>query len=276
MTKPTIISIVNHKGGVLKTTTTANLGAALAGLGKRVLVCDLDPQQNLTASLIGLTPYNENVRTLFDSLMDEEGFDALICPTSVRGLDLLPCAENFFAAELNLAPREAREFALKTCFGHTACLSKYDFVLIDNSPSVSLVTVNSLVASDYYLVPVSAEYLPVTGLIMLGNCIARFQRKLCPWLKPLGVVLTMYHRSENICREVERKLQAELGEMLFRTRIRVNTKAKRAPSVQKTIFEFEDDVEGRGTEDYSRLAKEVLARLEEAAHEPPMKEIAYG
>lgn len=276
MNNPTIISIINHKGGVLKTTTTANLGAALAARGKRVLVCDLDPQQNLTASLIGLTPYDETVRTIFDSLMNEGGFDDLIRPTSTRGLDLLPCAENFFAAELNLAPREAREFALKTCFEHTACLSNYDFVVIDNSPSVSLVTVNSLVASDFYLVPVSAEYLPVTGLIMLGNCIARFQRKLCPSLRSLGVVLTMYHRSENICREVERKLQAELGELLFKTRIRVNTKAKRAPSVQKTIFQFEDDAEGRGTNDYSRLAEEVLARLNEIARDPLMKEIAYG
>lgn len=276
MNKPTIISIVNHKGGVLKTTTTANLGAALAVLGKRVLVCDLDPQQNLTASLIGLTPYDSNTRTLFDALMDEAGFDDLIRPTSTKGLDLLPCAENFFAAELNLAPREAREFALRTCFEHTRCLSNYDFVLIDNSPSVSLVTVNALVASDFYIVPVSAEYLPLTGLIMLGNCIARFQRKLCPSLKSLGVVLTMYHRSENICRDVERKLQSELGEMLFSTRIRVNTKAKTAPSVQKTIFQFENDREGRGTEDYTELANEVLARVEAATVQPSMMEAANG
>ncbi len=276
MNKPTIISIVNHKGGVLKTTTTANLGAALAVLGKRVLVCDLDPQQNLTASLIGLTPYDSNTRTLFDALMDEAGFDDLIRPTSTKGLDLLPCAENFFAAELNLAPREAREFALRTCFEHTRCLSQYDFVLIDNSPSVSLVTVNALVASDFYIVPVSAEYLPLTGLIMLGNCIARFQRKLCPSLKSLGVVLTMYHRSENICRDVERKLQSELGEMLFSTRIRVNTKAKTAPSVQKTIFQFENDREGRGTEDYTELANEVLARVEAATVQPSVMEAANG
>lgn len=275
MNKPTIISVVNHKGGVLKTTTTANLGAALAELGKRVLVCDLDPQQNLTASLIGLTPYDENVRTLFDAIMDEQGFDDLIRPTTTKGLEILPCAENFFAAELSLAPRPAREFALRTCFEQTECLSIYDFVLIDNSPSVSLVTVNSLVASDFYLVPVSAEYLPITGLIMLGNCIARFQGKLCPWLKALGVVLTMYHRSENICRDVERKLQSELGDMLFTTRIRVNTKAKTAPSVQKTIFQFENDAGGRGTEDYNRLADEVISRVEEMMR-PPMSEVANG
>jgi chromosome partitioning protein len=276
MTKPIIISIINHKGGVLKTTTTANLGAALAHLGKRVLVCDLDPQQNLTASLIGVTPYDENTRTLFDALMEEAGFDGLIQPTTTKGLEILPSAENFFAAELSLAPRAAREFALQTCFEHTKCLSDYDFVLLDTPPSVSLIPVNSLVASDFYLVPLSAEYLPLQGLILLGKCIGQFQRKLCPSLRSLGVVLTMYHRSENICRDVERKLQAELGDMLFNTRIRVNTKAKTAPSVQKTIFQFENDPQGRGTEDYTQLAEEVLARVEAATTETPIKEVANG
>lgn len=261
MKKPVIVSIVNHKGGVLKTTTTVNLGAALAKLGKRVLVCDLDPQQNLTASLIGLTPYDENLPTLFDAFMDEQGFDTLIKHTSTKGLDIVPSAEDFFAAELSLAPKEAREFTLRTCFKRTKCLSDYDFVLIDNSPSVSLVTVNSLVASDYFLVPVSAEYLPLTGLIMLGNSIGRIQEKLAPQLTSLGVVLTLYHRSENICRTVERKLERELSDMLFKTRVRVNTKAKTAPSLQKTIFQYEDSPQGRGSEDYLQLAEEVVARV---------------
>lgn len=274
MNKPTIISIVNHKGGVLKTTTTVNLSAALAKLGKRVLVCDLDPQQNLTASLVGLSPYDDTARTLFDAFMDEGGFDDLIRETPTKGLDIVPSAEDFFAAELSLAPKEAREFALKTCFQKTKRLSEYDFVLIDNSPSVSLVTVNSLVASDYFLVPVSAEYLPLTGLIMLGNSIGRIQQKLAPRLTSLGVVLTLYHRSEKICRDVEKKLQSELGDMLCKTRIRVNTKAKTAPSVQKTILQFEDDAGGRGTEDYLALAKEVIARVEQAAS--PLKEAANG
>lgn len=276
MSKPIIISIVNHKGGVLKTTTTANLGAGLARLGKRVLVCDLDPQQNLTASLIGLSPYDENARTLFDAFMDEEGFDGLIRETTTKGLHILPSAEDFFSAELSLAPKEAREFVLRTCFERTKALANYDHVLIDNSPSVSLVTVNSLVASNYFLVPVSAEYLPLTGLIMLGNSIGRIQQKLAPNLASLGVVLTLYHRSENICREVERKLQSELGDMLCKSRIRVNTKAKTAPSVQKTIFQFEDNETGRGSDDYLKLAKEVLSRIEQGAEESRLSEAANG
>lgn len=276
MTTPKIISIVNHKGGVLKTTTTVNLGAALAILGKRVLVCDLDPQQNLTASLIGLMPYDEKVRTLFDALMEEQGFDALIRPTTTKGLDILPTAEDLFNAELSLAPKSAREFILRTCFERTEALSNYDFVLIDNSPSVSLVTVNALVASNYFLVPVSAEYLPLTGLIMLGNCIGRFQERLAPNLFSLGILLTMYHRSENICREVERKLQGELGDMLFKTRIRVNTKAKTAPSLQKTIFQFEESEQGRGSEDYIQLAGEVIARVETFGTQPQLRDAANG
>lgn len=274
MKKPLIISIVNHKGGVLKTTTTANLGAALAKLGKRVLVCDLDAQQNLTASLIGPVQYDDTVRTLYDAFMEEASFDELIRPTATAGLDILPCSEDFFHAELSLAPMEAREFVLRTCFQNTLRLSDYDFVLIDNSPSVSLVTVNSLVASDYFLVPVSAEYLPLTGLIMLGNSIGRIQSKLAPNLASLGVVLTLYHRSENICRQIERKLQRELGDMLFKSRIRVNTKAKTAPSLQQTIFQYEDSQQGRGTEDYLQLAEEVLARVSLPAASQTMKEAA--
>lgn len=275
MKRPVIVSIVNHKGGVLKTTTTVNLGAGLARLGKRVLVCDLDAQQNLTASLVGFIPYQEGDWTTYEALVKEKGFDRLIRPTTTPNLEILPCTEDFFTAELTLAPREAREFVLRTCFENTACLAHYDFVLIDNSPSMSLVTVNALVASDYYIVPVSAEYLPLTGLIMLGKCIARFQRKLCPQLKSLGVVVTRYHRSESVCRDAERKLESELGDMLFRTRVRVNTKGKRAPSVQKTIFQYEDDDQGRGTEDFARLTEEVLTRVDEAAVSTPLK-VANG
>lgn len=261
MRSPIIVSIVNHKGGVLKTTTAVNLGAALARKGKRVLLCDLDPQQNLTVSLIGRLLYEEGKPTLFDALMDESGLDHLIRPTSTKNLDLVPSSEDFFAAELSLAPREAREFVLRTCLAATNALKSYDFVLIDNSPTVSLVTVNSLAASTYFLVPVSAEYLPVTGLVMLGDSIGRIQQKLAPGLLSLGVVITMYHRSETICRRVERELERELGKMLFSTRIRVNTKAKTAPSVMKTIFEYEDSPQGRGTEDYSELGEEFLSRV---------------
>jgi len=258
---PVIISVVNHKGGCLKTTTTANLGAALARLGKRVLLLDLDAQQNLTQSLIGPVEYQDGVPSLFDALVDETGLDHLIVPTPTKGLDLVPCTEDFAGADISLVSAVGREGILRECLGRTERLTEYEFVLLDNPPSISLVVMNSLVASDFFLVPCSAEYLPMVGLTLLGNSIGKMQ-KVAPSLKPLGVVLTMYSRNERICRQVEAMLQKELGNMLFRSKVRINTKAKSAPSVRKTIFEYENSLAGRGSEDFSALAAEFLERLE--------------
>jgi chromosome partitioning protein len=257
---PVIISIINHKGGCLKTTTTVNLAAALARAGRRVLVVDLDAQQNLTQSLIGPVPLQEGVPTLFDALMDETGLGHLITSTNTKNLDIIPCSEDFAGADISLVSAVGRESILKGCIDHTAELSAYDFVLLDNPPSISLVVMNALVASDYFLVPCSAEYLPMVGLTLLGNSIGRME-KIAPQLKPLGVVLTMFSQSEKICRTVESSLQRELGQMLLKTKVRVNTKAKAAPSLRKTIFEYEDSEQGRGTQDYTDLAAEVLERL---------------
>src|SRR5580658_2897580 len=131
---------------------------------------------------------------------------------------------------------------------------------MDNSPSISLVVMNSLVASDYFLVPCSAEYLPMLGLSLLGGSIDRIS-KLAPRLRSLGVVLTMYSRTERICRTVESTLRKELGDTLLESKIRVNTKAKSAPSIRQTIFEYEHSKTGRGTEDFTALAAEFLSRL---------------
>jgi len=255
-----IVSVLNHKGGCLKTTTTVNLAAALTRLGKRVLVVDLDAQQNLTQSLIGPVPLEEGVPTLFDALMDETSLGHLITPTNTSNLDIIPCAEDFAGADISLVSAVGREGILKGCLERTPELNTYDYVLLDNAPAISLVVMNALVASDYFLVPCSAEYLPMVGLTLLGNSIGRME-KVAPQLKPLGVVLTMYSQSEKICRTVEASLQKQIGSMLFRTKIRVNTKAKAAPSLRKTIFDYEDSKEGRGTQDYTALAAEFLERL---------------
>jgi chromosome partitioning protein len=261
MTRPTIISVVNHKGGCLKTTLTANLGAALARVGKRVLVVDLDAQQNLTQSLIGAITPAEGEATLYDAIVDETSLDGLIHPTSQKGLDIVPCAEDFAGADTSLVSAVGREYALKECLAQTKRLAEYDFVLLDNPPSISLVVVNSLVASSFFLVPCSAEYLPMVGLTMLGNSIGKVQ-KVAPNLALLGVVITLFARNERICNQVEEMLRKELGEKLFKTKVRVNTKAKSAPAVRKTIFEYEDDRQGRGTQDFTQLADELLARIE--------------
>ena len=271
----TIISVVNHKGGCLKTTVTANLGAALARAGKKVLLVDLDAQQNLTQSLIGPVEYQEGHPTLYDALVDETGLDHLIVNTGTPGLDIIPCTEDFAGADISLVSAVGRESILKSCFGLTERLSQYDLVLLDNPPSISLVVMNALVASDYFFVPCSAEYLPMVGLTLLGNSIGRMQ-KVAPDLKPLGVVLTMYSRNERICRIVESTLQKQLTTQLFKTKIRVNTKAKSAPSVRKTIFEYEDSPQGRGTEDFTALAAEFIEKLDALQAQPEQREAVNG
>jgi chromosome partitioning protein len=267
MRKPIVISIVNHKGGCLKTTVTANLGAALARAGKKVLVVDLDAQQNLTTSLIGPQVPERGKASLYDAICDETSLDQLIHPTNTAGLDIVPCTEDFAGADLTLVSAVGREFMLSGCLKKTTKLSDYDLVLMDNAPSISLVVMNSLVASDYFLVPCSAEYLPMLGLSLLGGSIGRMS-KLAPNLRSLGVVLTMYSRNERICRQVESTLRKELGATVFQAKIRVNTKAKSAPSVRQTIFEYENSKAGRGTEDFGALAAEFLERLAEREQEP--------
>jgi chromosome partitioning protein len=261
MKRPTIVSIVNHKGGVLKTTITTNLGAALARAGKRVLLLDLDAQQNLTQSLIPPVELVDGVPTLYDALVEEQALDHLITQTPEKNLDLVPCAEDFAGADLSLVHAVGREHILENCLEATQALPTYDYVLMDCPPSISLVVVNALAASDWFLVPCSAEYLPMVGLTLLGNSIGKVQ-KVAPNLQLLGVVLTMYAKSERICRQVESLLKRDLGDKLFETKIRVNTKAKSAPAVRKTIFEYESGKQGRGTLDFTALAEEFLRRVE--------------
>lgn len=273
MRRPIIISIVNHKGGCLKTTTTVNLGAALARSGKRVLVIDLDAQQNLTASLIGPVTLEDGVRTLYDAILEEGPLDDLIRETPTKGLDIIPVAEDFAGADLSLVSVVGREFVLRNCFEKTPSLNGYDIVLLDNPPSISLVVMNSLVASDYFFVPCSAEYLPMVGLTLLADSIAKMF-KLAPHLRSLGVVLTLYSHNERICRQVETMLRKEMTDTVLHSKVRVNTKAKAAPSVRKTIFDYEKSPKGRGTEDFTKLAEEVLERL--ASFEGEVKKVANG
>jgi len=274
MKNPVIISIVNHKGGVLKTTTTANLGAALARQGYKNLLVDLDAQQNLTSSLIESIEYSENEVTLLDALLDETAVDHLIKQTSEKNLDIIPVSEDFAGADISLVSAVGRESILKNCFAQSKSLQEYDFIFLDNPPSISLVVMNALVASNYFFVPCSSEYLPMMGLSLLGNSIDKMQ-KVAPNLKPLGVVLTMYSRNERICRQVESMLKKELGDMLFEAKIRVNTKAKAAPSVRKTIFQYENSKKGRGTEDYQAVANEFIRRIS-IAEEQTFEVVANG
>ena len=162
--------------------------------------------------------------------------------------------------DINLVGVTARESVLKRCLAKTD-LSSFDFVLIDTAPYISLVTVNALVASTHYLIPTTAEYLPVRGIERLQANVQRFSELLNSDLSFLGAVITQYDTRKTITGQVEELLKEELGKDLFSTRIRINTKFSSSPIDQQTIYQFEDDRAGKGTEDYLSLTAEVLERL---------------
>lgn len=258
-----IVSVVNHKGGVLKTTTAINLGSALARAEKRVLLIDMDAQQNMTVGLVGRIPLRADEPTLMDAIVDGEGLGHLIRGTNQERMDIIPCAEDLHRLTLSLAPQHGREFALRRCLQKTD-ISKYDFVLIDNAPSIELPVVNSLCASDAFLVPCAAEFFAMEGLELLASSI-ELVRVLSPELVLAGVVITDWHQNERECRAAEKDLrESDLGPFVFETKIRVNTKAKSAPRARQTIFEYEKgrpEREQRGTQDYTALAAEFLERV---------------
>lgn len=258
--KPFIISILNQKGGVGKTTTTLNLGAGLALQGFKVLLIDLDVQANLTHATIG--DMDEDDRTICEVMLEEKGLESIIHPTGTKGLYVAPAGESLVELDIQLFSKMGREQILKSCLAKTKGLDQWDFILIDNPPYISVTTVNSLVASTHYLVPVSCEYLPMLGIKWLNKTVAKVQERLNPGLTPVGVALTMHDSRLGITKNVEELLREELEGLVFDSVIRINSKHKAAPSARQTIFQFENDKKGRGTMDYLGLTKEVISRLE--------------
>ena len=269
--KPVIVSIVNHKGGVLKTTTAINLGCALARKGLRILLVDMDAQQNMTVGLIGRIPLRDDEPTLMEAIVDGDGLTHLIRKTQQERMNIIPCAEDLHRLTLSLAPQHGREFALRRCLQRTD-ISSYDFVIIDNAPSIELPVVNSLCASDFFLVPCAAEFFAMEGLELLASSI-ELVRVLAPDLCLAGIVITDWHQNERECRAAEQDLRgSDLGPYVFDTKVRVNTKAKSAPRAKQTIFEYEKgrpEREQRGTQDYAALGDEFLRRLDAARAPEP-------
>ncbi len=257
-TRPIFIAIANQKGGVGKTTTVLNLGAALAAQGYRTLVVDLDLQANLTHCLV--EPPRDDQPNMCEVILDEVSVADVIVSTDTPNLFVAPAGESMANLEINLAAAIGREQALRTALQHAA-VSEFDFVLMDNPPCLSLVTINSMVAADYIVVPVSCEYLPMLGLKWLLKSVEKVRARLHPNLKILGYLLTMYDRREGITTDVEEILREQFGDEMFTTVIRINTRHKSAPSERKTIFQYEHSRRGRGTEDFSALARELLKRL---------------
>ena len=248
---PRVISIANQKGGVGKTTTAVNLGAALAELGYRVLVVDLDPQGNATT---GLGISHRNVEgSIYDVIMNDTPMDDCVEPTSVKNLFVCPATIDLAGAEIELVPAFSRELKLKRAL--QGARDDYDFTLIDCPPSLGLLTVNGLAASDDVLVPIQCEYYALEGLGQLLRNVALVKSNLNPDLDVRGIVLTMYDARTRLAVQVEKEVREHFGPKVYRTVVPRTVRISEAPSFGEPIIVF--DATSRGAVAYRELAKEV-------------------
>jgi chromosome partitioning protein len=260
MQSPIIVSVINHKGGVGKTSTVVHLAAGLAQLQKKVLVVDLDTQMNLTHSLIG--DLHEEALCVADVMTKNEiSIHNIIQSTAVKNVDIAPSSESMVNLELELHSAINREHRLKSALAHPE-LKKYDYIIVDNAPHIGLATINSLMASQFYLVPVSAEYLPLVGLRHLIRTIGQI-KPYHPTIQNLGYLLTMVDRREGISTDVENILRETFKDEVFTTFVRVNTKLKSCPQKKQTIFDMEGP-SGKGHTDYLNVSREFLSRVEKS------------
>ena len=254
-----VISMCNQKGGVGKTTTTINLGAALAEYGRKVLLIDFDPQGSLSVGL-GLNPHDMEL-TVYNLLMDREvTLDEVIVPSGVPGMDLLPSNIDLSAAEVQLVHEVAREQTLQRVIG--PAIDLYDVILIDCQPSLGLLTVNALTASHGVLVPLECEYFALRGVALLKTTIDKVRERLNPRLEIEGVLGTMYDGRTLHSREVMERLVQAWGDKVFHTVIRRTVKFSDSTVAGEPITSYASA--STGAEAYRQLAKEVAVRCLDA------------
>lgn len=249
-----ILGIINQKGGVGKSTTAVNLAAALGSAGKQVLLVDLDPQGNATSGL-GIDK-GEITRCIYDLLLNDTPLHEVIIPDVATGLDLIPATINLAGAEVELVSEMARENRLKDTLG--SLRGKYDYILIDCPPSLGLLTVNALVASDKLIIPIQCEFYALEGVTKLLDSMKRVKSRLNPPLDIFGILLTMYDGRTMLARQVAKEVRSFFGKQVFETIIPRTVKLSEAPSYGLPITEY--DPHGRGAESYTALAKEVINR----------------
>lgn len=251
-----IISVVNQKGGVGKTTTVINIGAVFAVLNKKVLIIDFDPQSNASSGLDIDVSEREN-RNIYSVLLEENTIENSIFKTKVPNLDIVPCTVDLAGAELDLATVENREYRLKNAISSIA--NNYDFIFIDCPPSLSLLTLNALVASTTILIPLQCEFFALEGLSHLLDTAERIKENFNPTLNINGIILTMYDRRNRLTEQVEKDVRSCLGEMVYKTIIPRNVRLSESSSHGVPAIVYDSNCSGSVA--YMNLAKEIMNRI---------------
>ncbi|MBR9762004.1 MAG: ParA family protein [Rhodobacteraceae bacterium] len=259
---PRIVAIANQKGGVGKTTTAINLGAALVEQGCRVLLIDFDPQGNASTGL-GIEP-EDRKNTTYELMLDDAPLNEIIMRSQIEDLDIVPATVDLSSADIELISNEKRSFLLHDALRQPAMDGfEYDFVLIDCPPSLNLLTVNAMVAAHSVLVPLQSEFFALEGLSQLMLTIREVRQSANPDLRIEGIVLTMYDSRNNLSQQVEEDARDNLGDLVFQTIIPRNVRVSEAPSFSMPVLEF--DSNSKGASAYRDLAREILKKYEAVA-----------
>jgi chromosome partitioning protein len=250
-----VISIINQKGGVGKTTSAINLAASLAVAERQTLLIDFDPQGNATSGL-GFSPDQFTGKTIYEALVGQGSLEDAIKETELPGLFIIPADQNLSGAEVELVGAIAREQKLKKLLDPLR--DRFHYILIDCPPSLGLLTINALTASDSYLVPMQCEYFSLEGLSQLVSTASLIQGALNPRLSLEGILLTMFDARNNLAHQVSDEVKKHFGDKLFHTVIPRNIKLSEAPSHGKPVLLY--DIESKGARAYLEATKEIIER----------------